>query len=103
MASRCVDCVYCVAVEYGYSNYTVEGVNAYCAKELNPEMPFDNWYGEDDRHKFAENCPSFIHGAGVLIDCEQEDKDWGTDDVEVKWAEYSTEYVTGSDIDRIVG
>lgn len=97
---KCSECVFCITVEYGYSNYTVEGADAYCSKELNPDMPFDNWFGEDKRHLFAENCSEFVSGDRVYIDCDREEMNWQTDDINEKWSAYATEYVTSADIER---
>ena len=46
MSKNCSDCKHSVLVDYGYSNYTVEGTNVYCIKKLHPNPGFDNWYGD---------------------------------------------------------
>ena len=97
---KCSGCVYSISIDHGYSNYTVEGTDIYCAKSLNPDMPFDRWYGEDKRDLFAETCKMYRCGSGISIDCETEDK-VESNDLDVRWASYLNEYVTGADIDRI--
>ena len=93
--------MYHIAYDYGYSNYTVEGTTVNCAKSLNPDMPFDRWYGEDKRDLFAETCVSYIHGGGVEIDCDRE-MEVKSDDPEIKWAAFVNGYVTGAVIERIM-
>ena len=73
MSLNCSDCKHSVLVDYGYSNYTVEGTNVYCIKKLHPNPGFDNWYGENkDEGKFAEGCSGYDEGQGILIDCERD-------------------------------
>lgn len=69
---KCSNCVWCIQEDFGYSNYTVEGTQLYCFQEKNPLMPFDRWYGEDERDRFAENCDMFEEGCGVYIDVDRE-------------------------------
>jgi hypothetical protein len=70
---NCNECKYCILLDYGYSNYTVEGTTADCLRGLNPGLPKDHFYGEQEELKFAETCKSFIAGDNVYIDVEQED------------------------------
>jgi hypothetical protein len=68
---------------------------------MNSEMPFDRWYGEDKRDVIAEKCRMYHQGSGVDIDCDK-DHEVKSDDPEIKWGSYLTEYVTGADIDRVL-
>ena len=72
-AKKCSDCKYRLAQDWGYSNYTVEGTTFNCLLEKHPEMPFDEFYGEDKRLDFAEKCDGFSRGEGVFIDCDREE------------------------------
>lgn len=69
----CMECKYRLSEDFGYSNYTVEGTTFNCLKKAHPEMPFDEFYGEDKRLAYAEQCGSFAAGTGVYIDCDRED------------------------------
>lgn len=69
----CMDCRYRLSDDFGYSNYTVEGTTFYCLLKKHPDMPFDEFYGEDKRLKYAEQCGSFVAGEGVYLDCDRED------------------------------
>lgn len=89
---KCSDCVYAIIRDYGYSNYTVEGSDVYCSKSLNPNAPFDRWYGEDKRDLFAEQCDSFKEGYPVEIEV-----DWSGD-----YTDYFSKYVSASDIKRVL-
>lgn len=62
-SKNCRDCRFILTQDYGYSNYTVEGVTAYCLLEASPEMPTDNWYGEAVEFGYAEQCRWFIAGS----------------------------------------
>lgn len=75
MAKLCLDCRFCVLEDEGYSNYTVENTIVYCAANLHPDAPFDNFYGDDPKHEFAETCEFFWEGGpGVRLDVEGEDE-----------------------------
>ena len=69
----CYECAYCLKEEFGYSNYTTEGIEVYCLKNLNPELPKDAWYGEEPALEFADECEGFVKGDPVHIDCEREE------------------------------
>lgn len=80
---KCGNCGNCVRIDQGYSSYTVEGTDLYCWLDLNPAMPFDDWYGTDERHLFAESCPSFTHdedSRGFTLDVDGDDWADLTDD-----------------------
>lgn len=91
---KCCDCVFSVHKDFGYSNYTTEGTEIYCSKNLNPQCPFDNFYGEDEKNKFAESCESFLEGEGVDLDTELEDITWGKENEPESWVHYETPHVS---------
>ena len=109
---KCSNCSYCLIVDYGYSNYTVEGSDVYCSLGLNPDAPFDRWYGEDKRDTFASTCPKFDETEGpVLIDVERDDlvrtKEKGSYYLEPvkgpdKWKNYETKFVSRHAIEKFV-
>lgn len=68
----CTDCRYRLSQDEGYSNYTVENTTFHCLLKKHPDMPFDEFYGEDKRLLFAEQCDSFSAGEGVFIDVDRE-------------------------------
>lgn len=74
---KCGDCGNCVRVDQGCSSYTVEGTVLFCWLDLNPDMPFDDFYGRDKRSAFAETCPSYNVGdePGFSIDVDGDDWD----------------------------
>ena len=72
MNKKCIDCSYCVRQEYGYSNYTVEGVEVHCLLDANPKFPVDSFYGEEPELKYANQCEKFLPGDCVDIDCDRE-------------------------------
>lgn len=86
MAVTCNDCKYCIMQDFGYSNYTVEGTEADCLKNQNQRFPVDNWYGHSEEAKYAFECPMFVEGDPVYVDCDQEDGalENYSDDPEVK-------------------
>ena len=81
----CTDCKYCIQIEYGYTNWTVEGTEDDCLLGLNPKFPVDNFYDKEPSLKFADDCSSFIKGNGVYVDCDIEDGNiWNySDDPEI--------------------
>ena len=80
MSRFCSECRYAVLVDYGYSNWTVEGTNLYCAKKLHPNDGFDHWYGENNEVRFADNCSGYVSGAPVLVDVDGEAMDGMSED-----------------------
>jgi hypothetical protein len=69
---NCAECKFCCFIDYGYSNYTVEGTEFYCAKKLHPAGHFDRFYGEDKRLEYAETCGGFEAGEAIDMDVEEE-------------------------------
>jgi hypothetical protein len=72
MSTTCNGCRFACFVDYGYSNYTVEGTEFYCAKSLHPDGHFDRFYGEDKRLDFAAECSGFEAGEPISMDVDQE-------------------------------
>lgn len=68
----CLGCQFGCHIDYGYSNYTVEGTTFRCAKKLHPGGEFDEYYGEDKRLEYAKECPGYEYGEGVSMDVEGE-------------------------------
>lgn len=68
----CDNCSNCVLVDFGYSNYTVEGTYVHCSQKKLPEDGFDRFYGEDKRLKIAEKCDLFAEGLPLTVDVDQE-------------------------------
>lgn len=71
---NCGNCKFAVHEDFGYSNYTTEGTTFHCGKKLHPDGEFDEFYGEDKRLKFAEQCQGFEAGEGVVMDVEHENE-----------------------------
>ena len=69
---KCTDCKYHVSEDTGYSNWTVEGTDVDCLLGLNPDMPIDNFFGEEKSLEFAQKCDRFVKGDGVYIDVDRE-------------------------------
>lgn len=63
--------------DYGYSNYTVEGTEFFCAIKKHPADGFDRWYGDDKRLAFAAGCDMFREGEPIGLDV---DGDWRDDE-----------------------
>lgn len=81
---NCLGCRYAVTIDYGYSNYTVEGSNFYCGKKAHPADGFDEWYGEDKRLQFAEECPQYLAGEGIWVDVDgDQEADLSDEDKEI--------------------
>jgi len=70
--NKCTNCDYCVLIDEGYSNYTVEGTTAHCLLDKNPGFPVDIFYEEEDALNFAEGCESFSEGQPVSIDVDRD-------------------------------
>ena len=68
---KCDECEFHTEIDYGYSDYTVEGVDIDCDLGKNPFFPIDRWYGEYmEEIEYANKCPSFSPGAGTHIDVD---------------------------------
>ena len=68
----CMDCKFRLARDEGYSNYTVEGTTFFCLLKKHPDMPFDEFYGEDKRLAYAKQCDRFVKGESVWIDVDHD-------------------------------
>ena len=69
---NCSGCKFAVFIDEGYSNYTVEGTEFFCGKNVHPDGHFDRWYGKDKRLEFAQNCPKFEGGLPIEMDVEKD-------------------------------
>ena len=69
----CTDCKYCIEMDYGYSNYTVEGTEVDCLLHKNEDFPKDRFYGEEPALNFANNCVFYEEGGSVEIDVDQDE------------------------------
>lgn len=78
--SNVKSCAYCAhryTRDYGYSNYTVEGTDIGCRKNLNLDYPAPDPSGylreeSDPPHTFAEKCPEYTEGDGIHFCCEDD-------------------------------
>lgn len=68
----CDDCRFCLLDDYGYSNYTTEGIYVHCLLNKHPESGFDQFYGEDKRMQFADQCDAFTAGGPIHLDTDRE-------------------------------
>lgn len=80
----CEDCKFALFQDYGYSNYTVEGITFYCLQNVNPKAPSDRFYGKNPVLDFAENCEKYLKGEPIWIDVDCEDWPENIEDIEVK-------------------
>lgn len=81
----CEDCKFCVLADYGYSNYTTEGTEFTCAKNLHPDGSFDRWYGKEPKLDYAQQCSGFEAGEAIRMDCDHEDLDSLTPEQKEIW------------------
>lgn len=72
---NCENCKYCVLQDNGYSNYTVEGTDFECRKNVHPNGSFDRWYGDDARLEYAKKCEAYKYGPSIAMDVEHENYD----------------------------
>lgn len=68
----CQKCIYGCHFDFGYSNYTTEGTEFFCAKSKHPDGHFDEFYGDDKRLNYAEKCDTYQEGDGLWMDVEHE-------------------------------
>ena len=69
---KCIDCKYCLLIDEGYSNWTVEGITANCLLNKNPDFPEDAFYKEEESLLFANKCNKYKFGNPVKVDVERE-------------------------------
>jgi len=81
----CEDCKFAIFADYGYSNYTTEGTTFSCAKNAHPDGSFDRFYGEEKKLEYAAQCPSFVSGDSIHMDCDQYDLEVLTPEQRVIW------------------
>lgn len=95
----CEKCKHCVLQDEGYSNYTVEGTTVDCAVKAHPDVPFDRWYGDDGRLRYAIWCDKFDEGLPLEFDV---DGDWlsyvttPNDDESADWLRRAVVYKYGT-------
>jgi len=70
----CMGCKWALHDDYGYSNYTTEGTYFHCLKKMHPEDGFDEFYGEDKRMDFAQECAGYQAGEGTSLDCARDEE-----------------------------
>ncbi|HET9285764.1 MAG TPA: hypothetical protein VFR24_27755 [Candidatus Angelobacter sp.] len=71
-ARNCERCKFGCLFDFGYSNYTVEGTEFFCAMKRHPNGHFDRFYGE--RLDYAEICQSFKFGEAICMDVDHENE-----------------------------
>lgn len=64
-AKTCRDCQFAVFRDYGYSDYTVEGTEFNCAKQLHLDGEFEPTFDDDKRLKYADECKGFKEGKPI--------------------------------------
>lgn len=76
---KCTECKFLLAVDSGYSNYTVEETDLDCLKGFNERLPATESYRfeteSSDVNAIAEACPHYRKGDGTHIDVDREDGD----------------------------
>jgi len=72
---NCADCKFCMFIDEGYSNYTVENTVFECAREKHPDGTFDRFYGTDPRLEYANQCEAFEAGECIEMDVDHENLD----------------------------
>jgi len=64
----CVSCKFLYVRDNGYSNYTVEGTDVFCAKDRNPnlsaEEPYD-WKKEDDNWPLTNSSKCELYSYSI--------------------------------------
>ena len=85
---NCENCENCILDDYGYSNYSTEGTYVYCTLKLHPEDGFDRFYGEDEKLKFADKCPSYTEGEAIFMDVDRKNIAELSDKQKKKWDEW---------------
>jgi hypothetical protein len=70
--ASCNSCKFAIFEDYGYSNYTVEGTEFFCAKKLNPNGNFDRFYGKAKELEHGSICSGYVEGETIKIDVDHE-------------------------------
>jgi hypothetical protein len=68
----CNTCQMAFFIDYGYSNFTVEGTYFCCGTNHHPEGSFDRFYGEDPRLEYGKKCPYYSKGKPVEVEVERD-------------------------------
>lgn len=73
---KCDNCFFAIIEDHGYSDWTCEGSNVFCARDRHPvRNGFDRWYGEDKHLNYAKKCGIFLIGNPVHLNVEWR-SDW---------------------------
>ena len=87
---RCTNCKFLLAMDSGYSNWTVTETDLDCLKGFNDRLPATESYRFETEHSdvnaVAEKCPHYREGESTHIDVDWEDGDAANynDDPDVK-------------------
>lgn len=68
----CRTCTFAVFVDYGYSNYTVEGTSFNCANGRHPDGSFDRGWNIDPRLDYGKKCKGYAAGDPIEMDVDRE-------------------------------
>ena len=71
-SEECTNCKFAIFQDTGWSNYTTEGTEFYCAKHAHPDPGFDVFYETDPRLKYAAECKEFEAGVHPHLDVDGE-------------------------------
>jgi hypothetical protein len=82
--AHCGKCKYSYHIDFGYSNYTVEGVNVYCLFDKNPNLPVDKWYNTEPLLRCE--CSLYREGKYLAIDVDREE--FGKNEDIDEWSKY---------------
>ena len=69
---KCTDCRFCICIDEGYSNWTIEGTKVDCLLKEHPKFPTDRFYEKEKELLYADKCFRFLAGDHVEIDVVQE-------------------------------
>lgn len=83
---NCNNCKYALFIDYGYSNYTVEGTDFECAKHVHPDKTFDRFYGQAPELNYGANCPEFEEGETINMDVDGDNFNTLTQEQKIIWA-----------------
>lgn len=72
MTRSCGGCKFAVMQDHGWSNYSAEGAEFFCSKQVHPEDGFDSFYSASPRLAFAADCTLFEAGFPINMDVDGE-------------------------------
>lgn len=88
LMKKCTDCALCYYKDYGYSNWTVEGTETDCHLNLNPKLPMEKSYWDDNDTEyseaisFAEKCNMYIEGDPEHYDVDGETERMSSEEIQ---------------------